>query len=123
MLCSDSDFHVTRSQWLVLDLLKREGGVSIKNMSTTLGISSSATTQLVNELVKNGFVLKRSLKEDGRVTIVVLSPKTEKALQKLRTHVLRNMAKVFSVLTDTEFATFHKLHTKLVRTFIHKHNH
>lgn len=113
-----SDFRITNSQWLVLDIIRREGGASIKVISTDLGISSSAATQMVNELVKSGYVLKHSLKEDGRVTVVVLSPKTEQALKKLHTHVLRNMTKVFSVLTDPEFATFHKLQVKLVRTFL-----
>ena len=117
ILCSGGNFHITNSEWLVLDIISREGGVSIKMLSTELGISSSAATQTVNTLVKNGYAMKQSLKEDGRVTVVILSPKTEKALKKLRTHVLRNMTKVFSVLDDKEFATFHTLQLKLIRTF------
>lgn len=118
ILCGETDFRITNSQWLVLDIIRREGGASIKAISSELDISSSAATQMVNELVKSGYAQKQSLKEDGRVTVVVLSPKTEQALKKLHTRVLRNMTKVFSVLTDQEFATFHKLHIKLVSAFI-----
>ncbi|MFI5260529.1 MAG: MarR family winged helix-turn-helix transcriptional regulator [Candidatus Paceibacteria bacterium] len=114
--CREVDFHITNSQWLVLDIIRREGSASIKTISAELGISSSGTTQMVNELMKNGYVLKHSQKEDKRVTVVVLSPKTEKVLQKLHVHVLRNMAKIFSVLTDKEFATFHKLQLRLIET-------
>jgi len=116
-LCCEGDFRITNSQWLVLDVIRRERGASIKIISTELGISSSATTQIVNELVKSGYAQKQSLKGDGRVTVVILSPKTEKALQKLRVYVLRNMTRVFSVLTDKEFATFHKLQKKLISAF------
>jgi DNA-binding MarR family transcriptional regulator len=114
MRCPEGDFQITNSQWLVLDIVRREGGASIKAISAELGISSSATTQVVNELVKSGYAEKRSLEEDARVTIVVLSPLTEEVLQKLRAHVLRKMNKVFSVLNDKEFTTFHKLQVKLI---------
>src|SRR3989344_4312497 len=92
--CKGSDVHISHSQWFVLDLIGREKRVSIKEISATLGISSSAATQLVNEPVKDGYVLKRSDKKDGRVTVVAISPKATAALAKLRTHVLRGMAKV-----------------------------
>lgn len=114
--CQDSGFHVTSSQWQVLDYVRREGGSSIKKLSTELGVSSSATTQMVNELVKSGYAEKDSLKEDGRVAVVVLSPKTEQALKSLHAHVLRNMNSIFSVLSDKELETFCVLQTKVVRS-------
>lgn len=120
MRCRESDFQITNSQWFVLDTINREEVASIKSISAELGISSSATTQIVNDLVKSGYVLKQSDKDDGRVTVVVLSPKTKQALRKLRTQVLRNMTQVFSVLTDAELATFHKMQMKIVNTSFNK---
>lgn len=118
ILCSCGDFRITNSEWLALDILSREGSASIKMLSSELGISSSATTQVVNALVKRGYAVKRSLVSDGRVTVVALSEKTERTLATLRTQVLRNMNKVFAVLSDREFATFQSLQAKLVSAFI-----
>ncbi len=108
-------FRITGSQWLGLSIIARKGSISIKDLGADLGITSSAATQIVGELVKGGYVTKRPDVHDARAARVALSPKTKKALGALRRGALRRMAELFSVLDDAEFALYVKLQSKLVR--------
>lgn len=106
--------NLTTSQWLALEVVARSKEASVKDISQALSISSSATTQIVNELIKHGHVAKKADPKDARVSLITLSPKTRQALITMRTAMLRHMDKLFSVLTDTEFKEYMRLHTKII---------
>ena len=106
---------LTMTQWIVLGMIARKGSVSIKDIKETLQVSSSAATQIVNELIKSGRVEKRAAIKDARVMLVTLSPKTQKALAQLRQAMVRRLTKLFSVLNDREFAQYMLLHEKIMR--------
>lgn len=108
------DFRITGSQWLGLSVIARKGNISIKDLAAELSITSSAATQIVGELIKGEYVIKRSDLKDARAASISISIKTKKALTSLRRVALTRMLKLFSVLDDSEFATYTKLQTKLV---------
>lgn len=110
-----STFHLTTSQWLALEIIARKKEASVKDISAALSISSSAATQIVNELVKYGHVAKKTDPKDARVSLLTLSSKTRQALTTMRTAMLRHMDKLFSVLTDAEFSEYIRLHEKVIQ--------
>ena len=113
--CAVGKPSITNAQWLALDVISRCKEASIKDIYTALGVTSSAATQVVNDLVKMGLVSKKVSATDARVAVVSLTPKTKRMLVALRTTMLQNMAGLFSVLTKEEFETYRALHAKLVR--------
>jgi DNA-binding MarR family transcriptional regulator len=48
---------VTSSQLMVMRMVYQNDGIGIKELSNTLGISSSAVTQLVDSLVKSDYLI------------------------------------------------------------------
>lgn len=105
---------LTMTQWIVLGIIARKGSVPIKDIKEALQVSSSAATQIVNELIKRGRVEKCADINDARVMLVTLSPKTQKALAQLRRAMVRRLTKLFSVLNDREFAQYMLLHEKVM---------
>lgn len=105
---------LTHSQWLVIGIIARENEVSVKDIHTSLRISSSAATQIINSLLSGGYVCKRQDPKDARVSIVSLTAKTKKMLSSIQENGLAHMSEIFSTLNDAEFETFMQLHAKLV---------
>lgn len=110
-----SRMRLTGSQWIVLNVVAHEQPVSIKRISEALRITSSAATQIVGELLKGGSVVKRTDPKDRRSTLISLSPKARKELTTMRTVMVRHLGKLFSALSDREFATYLRLHEKIIR--------
>jgi DNA-binding MarR family transcriptional regulator len=106
--------HLTPSQWLALEIVARNKEASVKDISQALSMTSSAATQIVNELIKHGHALKKVDPKDARVSLITLSPKTRQALSTMRTAMLRHMDKLFAVLSDKEFKEYMRLHAKII---------
>lgn len=109
---------LTPTQWLTLETVARKDGMPIKDLRQALGVSSSAATQAVNELEKSGYVVRETKADDRRLTLVVLSPKARRVREKIRLQMLARLEEMFSVLSDAEFATYRRLHSKLIRALI-----
>lgn len=107
---------ITFSQWRVLEIIDRAGKASIKEIHTQLGITSSAATQLVNELVKKAYVKRRTDTRDARVSAVVLTPAMRTALRKLKDQNLKLTVQLFGALNDKEFKHFITLHKKIINS-------
>lgn len=118
MLCKEAPDkgiqQVTFSQWRVLELISHSEHLSIKEIHQPLGISSSAATQIVNELVKKKHVVRASNTNDKRVSAVRLSPKTKKSMSSLNEKTLKNVLSMFECLSDKEFKTYIELNMKII---------
>ncbi len=115
--CHGHGLTVTHAQWMVLNFIYRKGGVSIKDIRTAFGITSSAVTQLVNELMKNNYVTKVTSATDRRVSAIHLSPKTKHVVARAQRMILAHMLQLFSALTDREFTEFARLNKKINSSF------
>jgi len=111
--------HVTGSQWLVLGYVGRNAKASIKDISEALGISSSAATQIVRELVKSGCLVKRPDPNDARAVAIELSAKARKDMKELREGMLRNYDRLFTALSDREFKLYVRLNEKIIHAAEH----
>lgn len=73
---------VTLSQHYILDTLYRRKTMSMNGLSEELGLAVSTVTRIVDILVRDGFLSRKSAVEDRRKVCVEL---TEKGFQKART--------------------------------------
>ena len=105
---------VTASQRFALFLIAQRQGTSVKNIAAMLGVSSSAATQLVNELVRTGYVQRKTSKKDKRELDLVISKKGKKQLGLMKRDYLKMMSELFYQLDDKDLATFSKLNKKIL---------
>ena len=112
--------RITPSQWGVLMLIEQRGEISVKEAATALRISSSASTQLVDGLVKSNYVERETHTEDRRAVVLTLSKKMKKQVEKMKGQMIQKFLEVFEVLTDKEFNQYCSLHRKILQRFSNK---
>lgn len=112
--------RITPSQWFVLGIIRRCKNSSVKNISEMLGTSSSAATQLVDGLVKNGYVKRRDNPKDHRLIQLELSPKGKKQIAVMKKRRINRLAKLFDALSDSELETCLRLNKKIASRFLDK---
>ena len=103
---------ITPSQWLAVSAIG-EGARTVKAVAAELSVSSSAATQLIDGLVKAGYVIRSQAKEDKRETELALSKDSEAGIKKVKQQKMDQFEKVFSVLTEKELREFAALMKKL----------
>ena len=122
MLFHTMDFgevpKITPAQYAVLMLVEGRGECSVKEVADALDITSSATTQLLDGLVENGYVTRDAHKKDRRAVVLKLSEKTKLQVKIVKSLMLKNSLKLFAVLNDKEFAQYAALSNKIVQRAI-----
>jgi len=111
---------ITPAQMLVLHMMKHRGTSSVKDVAEALGITSSAATQLVDGLVKSGYVERETNTSDRRMVTLTLSEKSAAHMEVMKKQFFPEILKVFDVLTDTELEQLVALHRKVAESFRQK---
>lgn len=106
--------RITPAQWGVLMHIEQCGESTVRDISRTFRISSSASTQLVNGLVRGGYLDRRSSPADRRVTTLRLSKKSKSRIERMKQEALQKFLALFKVLNDREFDQYLTLTKKLV---------
>lgn len=109
--------RITPSQWGVLMLLQ-ERDASVKDVAESLQVSSSAATQLVDGLVKSGYVQRDEHAEDRRAVALTLTKKTKEHIETMKSHASAKFLKMFEGLNDKEFNQYVALNRKIISTFL-----
>lgn len=109
---------ITPAQWGLLSLVAGGRGASVKELSTTMRVSRSAVTQLVNELVNKGYVRRTTSKSDKRAILISPTPKCDRVISDLQRSFYQQCSRLFSALSDNELRTLRRLHQK-VATGLH----
>ena len=112
--------RITPSQWGVLMMIEAKGKCTVKDVAHSLGISSSAATQLIDGLVKSGYVMRKAHAEDRRSVTLTLSQKSKKRVEKMKADGIKRMLQFFKALSDAEFDQFIRLNKKIVERFSKK---
>jgi DNA-binding MarR family transcriptional regulator len=105
--------QIPYSQWMVLHIIYHNEGIGIKELSHMLGISSSAATQLVNNLVKKGTLVCEKSAEDHRALKIRVAKNTKELLEVARTQAFQKIKLVFDTLSDEELEQLSKLSKKV----------
>jgi DNA-binding MarR family transcriptional regulator len=105
--------QITHSQWVVLHLVKKNADISIKDIAGLLGITSSATTQIVNTLVNKGCLFRKRNPDDRRVLKVALTEKSTTQLDSVKNKSFDTLSSLFDVLDDDELLKYCVLSSKI----------
>ena len=107
--------HITAAQWGALFLMNGHDGHTVKDISKSLGVTSSAATQVLDGLVKGGYVVRASDPADRRHVLLTLSKKGSSEVSRMKARVLKQSVEVFGRLNDTELRSYCLLTKKLAR--------
>jgi DNA-binding MarR family transcriptional regulator len=99
-----SDYNITPEQWQIIVMLwQSDNPISQKEITAALLKDKHTISRMIKNLEANGWVEKRSKKEDSRITLIQLTKKgldtVEEMYQKLATSV---RTKVFNHFSKTE---------------------
>ena len=112
--------RITPAQMGVIMFIDKHNSASVKDIATALCTTSSAITQLVNELVDNGYLNRETRLEDHRVVTLTISKKIKGQLKIIKERVIESFIKKFEVLTDREFNQYIALQNKIIKGFSDK---
>ncbi len=104
---------ITPSQWSVLHTLHQQEKLSVKELARSLSITGSAVTQITKELEEKKLVKRTPDKVDKRSINIELSNGYKRAMDTLHKSFSKELAPLFSKLTDKELLTLNKLHRKI----------
>lgn len=110
------NYCMTMSQSTVLFLLKNDGAMNLSEVAGVLGISKSATTQLVDGLEKQGLVVRESDASDRRALVLKVSPKGLKYMQDIKKKSFEKVFTIFEVLDEDELEQLEQITSKLIQT-------
>ena len=105
--------QITHSQWIVLQLVKKNVDISIKDLAGILGITSSATTQIVDSLVNKEFLFRKRNPDDRRVLKVALTEKSRAQIDLLKSKSFSTLSSLFDALDDDELLEYCELNSKI----------
>jgi DNA-binding MarR family transcriptional regulator len=104
---------ITQSQWIVLRTVFQNPSIGIKELASSLGISSSAATQLVNALVKKSYLVREVSGADRRALNLRVNEKIRESIETNRLQILDRICNWLSVLSDEEIKVFCELSKKV----------
>jgi DNA-binding MarR family transcriptional regulator len=107
------ELNITYTQIIILGLIKENEGLSLKELAGTMGITSSAATQQVNNLVKRGYLVREESNLDRRFVKIRLSGEMDKQVEVFKDRFLEQFFKFFSELTDEELTLYCKFNNKI----------
>ncbi len=105
--------EITPAQWPIVSSLKDRPTIALKELTSMLHISSSAITQLVDALVKKGYIVRKESSEDRRVILIELTKKAKDSLAVMREKAVVHLTAAFSNFSDEELVTFQTLSEKV----------
>ena len=100
---------LTYSQWQALNHVRKQKKVSIKELAALLDITSSAATQIVDGLVKKGFLVRERSRQDRRMQKITLSRKSLIQMEKS----MKKICPLFNALDDDELTEYCRLTAKI----------
>jgi DNA-binding MarR family transcriptional regulator len=105
---------VTFSQLILLQMIGRAQGISIKDIAGKLGVTSSAATQIVDGLVKKGYLTREGDPNDHRALKIKLDVAGTEKLKSIRNRHLAKLYAIFDTLEDDELEVYCRLSRKII---------
>jgi len=107
--------RITPSQWGALMCIEERDESTVKEVAKALSITSSAATQLIDGLVENGYVARKTREKDRRAVTLTLSKKTRTHISVMKKRGIQKFLTLFEVLNDEEFDQYLFLNKKIIR--------
>jgi DNA-binding MarR family transcriptional regulator len=110
---AQKDSSVTPSQGFVLHFVAKKKKSTVKEIAEKLGITSSATTQLIDGLVRNDILERKEDPDDRRAVNLTLSATGKKKVAYMKEKGMEKMKEIFNPLSNEELETYLKLNQKI----------
>lgn len=104
----------TKLQFAALSFLKENKGAHVRDLAQDLKLSMPSCTQLLERMVKAGFVKRSENKQDRRKTDLVLTQEGEKEHLRTKEKILSKMQAVFGILTPQEMEDVIRINQKII---------
>lgn len=114
LVCQIRQSGLTHAQWIALWVIRDNEGVGIKKIAEVLGVSSSAATQMVDDLESHNFVTRKTSETDKRVLIISLTEKAEQQFEEMHRERIRTFSTLFDALSEDEFNQYVSLNKKII---------
>ena len=86
----------------IIDLKERNGRVKVSEISEALNLPRPSVTRTVRSMVEKGYLIKRSSKEDGRVTYIEVSEKGQALFEKFNKEYFEDLSQNLSHISIEE---------------------
>jgi DNA-binding MarR family transcriptional regulator len=103
----------TYAQIGVLFTVSKNSQQTIKDVAACFGMTSSAATQLVNGLEKEGMLTRKEDKVDRRKTCLELTPKGRKYVANIKKKRYKMMAEILETLNSEELLQLKRIQDKI----------
>lgn len=106
-------YNLTTTQFAVLEALLHLGSMSQKVISEKLLRSSGNIVKVIDNLERDGLVLRKPDLRDRRAYKVILTKKGERIIKKIFPNHVKNIVETFSILNEEEQVKLSNLCKKL----------
>lgn len=110
-----SDVIQSRTKIGILFVLSKDGSQSLKDLADHFHMSSSAATQTIDELERDGLVVRRVDADDRRKVAVLVTAKGKSELGAAKRSRLAQMKQILEALSDDELVQLRSIQQKIVR--------
>ena len=108
-----TEFNLHPAQIGLLHFVKHRGSTTMKDIAEAMGTTPSAATQLIEGIVKTGYLVRKRDPHDRRIVHLKLSAKGTDKFEKFRKDHFVIMRKLLSPLSDRELATLIAIQKKM----------
>lgn len=98
----------------LLFVLEHDGEQSIKDLAERFGMTSSAATQIVDELERKHFVARRTDQADRRKLRIIITAVGKKELMGLKEKRFQQLSAILEILSNEELAQLYRIERKIV---------
>ena len=103
-----SEEHLSFSQVAALHIIDRDGVVNVNDISTSLNLSMSATSRMIDELVKKDLIERKEDQENRRAKTLSLTTSGKKFMDTLSIERVKIVEESAQALAD-------KVHLKILK--------
>lgn len=108
-----ADHHLTVSQFAVIEALYHVGPLSQRGLADKILRSSGNLTMVIDNLERDGLVIRERATDDRRVMIVSLTPHGRQVIERVLPEHVRGIREVFELLEPHELQQLCDLTRKL----------
>jgi len=94
--------RITLPQLVVVNVLAREGELRMTDLARSMNVTTAAMTGIIDRLVRDGYVKREADAGDRRAVKVSVTAKGLKVAKSAAEHHKKIIARVFSVISQTE---------------------
>ncbi len=107
-------YGLSRSQVHILYALHHGRELTVKDIASKMGITSSAATQIIEGMVMTGFVERKQDQKDRRIVHVAFSETGKKRFDIFKNEHTEQIMETFSVLSDRELEALIAINRKII---------